>query len=270
MKIIFKGKTTKDDESLEKLGLKETDFLVVMSQVSVSQLLRRNHLPSPKLKKRKRPLNLNLNKNLPTNPQKRRKMVFNHPLRVHKPKSTTWWPWDSLGRSVSQHSEQPMDILTELLSISLEASLLILNRDIHRTTRWLVFRICLSLAKCGQCFKMIQILCPKYWHNLARHLPNSTTYSLIHSDDHAASWAVGEPPHGWHGWIRRRRWWNRCRGRVLWGLRWFRLASGRSDSHQPIGVGSHKQSISNVMQLSDLGFSKIEAAQAYIACDKNE
>jgi len=89
MKIIFKGKTTKDDESLEKLGLKETDFLVVMSQVSVSQLLRRNHLPSPKLKKRKRPLNLNLNKNLPTNPQKRRKMVFNHPQRVHKPKSTT-------------------------------------------------------------------------------------------------------------------------------------------------------------------------------------
>lgn len=50
MKLIFKGKTTSNDEQLQKLGLKETDFLVLMNQVAVALPLFRNPSPSLKLK----------------------------------------------------------------------------------------------------------------------------------------------------------------------------------------------------------------------------
>lgn len=52
MKLIFKGKTTANNDQLDKLGLKETDFLVVMNQVAVPSLPCRNHSPNPKLKRR--------------------------------------------------------------------------------------------------------------------------------------------------------------------------------------------------------------------------
>ena len=51
-KIIFKGKTTNNEEKIEKLGLKETDFLVVMTQVAVQPSLCRSPSPNPKLKKK--------------------------------------------------------------------------------------------------------------------------------------------------------------------------------------------------------------------------
>lgn len=47
-KIIFKGKTTTNDEKIEKLALKETDFLVVMTQVAVPLPPRRSPSPSPR------------------------------------------------------------------------------------------------------------------------------------------------------------------------------------------------------------------------------
>lgn len=50
MKLIFKGKTTNNDEELQKLGLKETDFLVVMNQVAVSLVSHRNLSQNLKLK----------------------------------------------------------------------------------------------------------------------------------------------------------------------------------------------------------------------------
>ena len=34
LKIVFKGKTVNNEDTIEKLGIKETDFIVVMSQVA--------------------------------------------------------------------------------------------------------------------------------------------------------------------------------------------------------------------------------------------
>jgi hypothetical protein len=49
-KIIFKGKTTNNEDTIEKLGIKETDFLVVMSQIQVVSFLCRN--PNQRRKKK--------------------------------------------------------------------------------------------------------------------------------------------------------------------------------------------------------------------------
>jgi len=35
LKIVYKGKTVTNEDSIEKLGIKETDFIVVMAQVQV-------------------------------------------------------------------------------------------------------------------------------------------------------------------------------------------------------------------------------------------
>lgn len=34
LKIVFKGKTVNNQDTIEKLAIKETDFIVVMSQVA--------------------------------------------------------------------------------------------------------------------------------------------------------------------------------------------------------------------------------------------
>lgn len=36
-KLIFKGKTTNNEDTIEKIGFKDTDFLVVMTQVAKPQ-----------------------------------------------------------------------------------------------------------------------------------------------------------------------------------------------------------------------------------------
>jgi hypothetical protein len=42
LKIVYKGKTVTNEDTIEKLGIKETDFLVVMAQVQVCLKSRRN------------------------------------------------------------------------------------------------------------------------------------------------------------------------------------------------------------------------------------
>lgn len=51
-KLIFKGKTTNNEDTIEKIGFKDTDFLVVMTQVAVCQHQSRNHSPRAKLNKK--------------------------------------------------------------------------------------------------------------------------------------------------------------------------------------------------------------------------
>jgi len=46
LKIVFKGKTVNNEDTIEKLGIKETDFIVVMSQVAK---------PPPKAKEETKP-----------------------------------------------------------------------------------------------------------------------------------------------------------------------------------------------------------------------
>lgn len=46
LKIVFKGKTVNAEETVEKLGVKETDFMVVMAQVAK---------PAPKPKEETKP-----------------------------------------------------------------------------------------------------------------------------------------------------------------------------------------------------------------------
>lgn len=36
LKIVFKGKTVANEDTIEKLAIKETDFIVVMTQVQVT------------------------------------------------------------------------------------------------------------------------------------------------------------------------------------------------------------------------------------------
>lgn len=50
LKIVFKGKTVANEDTIEKLAIKETDFIVVMAQVAVSNQLRRNRSQSLKNK----------------------------------------------------------------------------------------------------------------------------------------------------------------------------------------------------------------------------
>ena len=46
LKIVFKGKTVNNQDTIEKLAIKETDFIVVMSQVAK---------PAPKPKEETKP-----------------------------------------------------------------------------------------------------------------------------------------------------------------------------------------------------------------------
>ena len=49
LKIVFKGKTIANNEdTIEKLGIKETDFLVIMSQIAVFYRLSQKPAPKPK------------------------------------------------------------------------------------------------------------------------------------------------------------------------------------------------------------------------------
>jgi hypothetical protein len=50
---VYKGKTINNEDTVEKLGIKETDFLVVMTQVQVTNITRRN--PNPNLKRKSNP-----------------------------------------------------------------------------------------------------------------------------------------------------------------------------------------------------------------------
>lgn len=57
LKIVFKGKTVANEDTIEKLAIKETDFIVVMTQVQVTFCLCRSR--SRSLRKR---LSLNQSK----------------------------------------------------------------------------------------------------------------------------------------------------------------------------------------------------------------
>jgi hypothetical protein len=46
LKVVFKGKTVNNEDTIEKLAIKETDFIVVMSQVAK---------PAPKPKEETKP-----------------------------------------------------------------------------------------------------------------------------------------------------------------------------------------------------------------------
>lgn len=46
LKVVFKGKTLNNDDSIEKIGIKDTDFVVCMSQVAK---------PAPKPKEESKP-----------------------------------------------------------------------------------------------------------------------------------------------------------------------------------------------------------------------
>lgn len=48
LKIVFKGKTAANEDTIEKLAIKETDFIVVMAQVAVFPPSRRSHNLSPR------------------------------------------------------------------------------------------------------------------------------------------------------------------------------------------------------------------------------
>lgn len=50
LKIVFKGKTVANEDTIEKLAIKETDFIVVMTQVQVTLCLGRSR--SRRLRKR--------------------------------------------------------------------------------------------------------------------------------------------------------------------------------------------------------------------------
>lgn len=125
-KIIFKGKTTTNEETIEKLNLKETDFLVVMTQVAVLLNPFRNLSPNLKLKR-----NLNLpNKNRKRRKRKRRRRRLLHPHKTRrmKPKSTNLCPWASRVSSASPHSEPPSTTPNALSSICLMAFQLVDRR----------------------------------------------------------------------------------------------------------------------------------------------
>jgi hypothetical protein len=91
MKLIFKGKTTSNDEELQKLGLKETDFLVVMNQVAVTLLSPRNPSPNPKLKPSpSSPLNRSQSRNrkkLKNSLRKNPRLRICPPASLQRPKS---------------------------------------------------------------------------------------------------------------------------------------------------------------------------------------
>lgn len=50
LKIVFKGKTASNEDTIEKLAIKETDFIVVMAQVAVLLSTFRSLNPNPRKK----------------------------------------------------------------------------------------------------------------------------------------------------------------------------------------------------------------------------
>ena len=46
LKVVFKGKTLNNDDTVEKIGIKDTDFIVCMNQVAK---------PAPKAKEETKP-----------------------------------------------------------------------------------------------------------------------------------------------------------------------------------------------------------------------
>lgn len=86
MKLIFKGKTTSNDDQVEKLGLKENDFLVVMNQVPVLLVSVRSRSLNPKLKRRNSQFRANLRKRRETSLSRSRKRPNNLPINPLKHK----------------------------------------------------------------------------------------------------------------------------------------------------------------------------------------
>ena len=75
LKIVFKGKTVANEDTIEKLAIKETDFIVVMAQVAVTFTLSRNPPPRPKRRPSPKPQNRKRRKR---QPRKRRRKHQNH------------------------------------------------------------------------------------------------------------------------------------------------------------------------------------------------
>lgn len=76
LKIVFKGKTVANEDTIEKLAIKETDFIVVMTQVQVTFVSCRSRNLSP----RKRS-SLNQSK------WKQRRRKYQNQKRRRKPRS---------------------------------------------------------------------------------------------------------------------------------------------------------------------------------------
>ncbi len=165
MKLIFKGKTTSNDEQLQKLGLKETDFLVLMNQVAVALPLFRNPSPSLKLKAKSPRRSRIKRKNRRASLKKRRK--HQNPLHQSplKPKLLHWCRWDSLERSVLLLWGRLLVILIGQFNISLMEFLRFLHqlRDKDsRLTFLQVFKTYLSSSSWEPSFKTIRALSHRF------------------------------------------------------------------------------------------------------------
>jgi hypothetical protein len=57
LKIVFKGKTAANEDTIEKLAIKETDFIVVMAQVAVLPLPCRSRSQSQRRRQSQNPPN---------------------------------------------------------------------------------------------------------------------------------------------------------------------------------------------------------------------
>ncbi len=109
-KIVFKGKATTNTDELDKLGVKEGDFLVVMTTVKVTS----NPNPrNPNIKRSKNPnnnpskwklknLNLQSNKN-PLNPNLNPNHNLNSKIKPAKPTLLNSCQWDSPETKLSRH-----------------------------------------------------------------------------------------------------------------------------------------------------------------------
>ncbi len=157
MKLIFKGKTTSNDEELQKLGLKETDFLVVMNQVAVALLSPRNHSRNPKLKptpprpsSRSQSRNRKNQKNSLRKNQSRRICL---PASLQRHKSMNSWAWVSLGSSALPHYEQPLVILIGQSNIYSTEFLRTLptKAKVNPKTSSQGWQACLSFNRCEPC-----------------------------------------------------------------------------------------------------------------------
>lgn len=117
LKIVFKGKTVNNEDTIEKLAIKETDFIVVMAQVAVLTSSCRNRLPKPRRKashklpnkrrrrkKRKKKRRKRTNQKLPSL-NLPNSLLSSRRMRL---KSLNSCRWDSEENSVSRHSEQPL------------------------------------------------------------------------------------------------------------------------------------------------------------------
>ena len=129
LKIVYKGKTVTNEDTIEKLGIKETDFIVVMAQVQVHQPICRNRSLSLRKRPNKRHPRNNLNNKLKNRKPKKYRIKSNRILQPvtlrTKLKLLSLWAWDSPETSVSKHYELPSTTWREQLSIYLMEYLLI-------------------------------------------------------------------------------------------------------------------------------------------------